>query len=302
MSTPTNPTDPSYSTNPTYPTVPTVPPTAAQPGTPTPPPGETRGASRVVAILTIALGGAVVLGAIGSATFSTIAAASVRSEAQSIDATGVTELDVSVDGAALRIEFDEVAEATLEVTSGGGVGPWTLERDGDELNVASPRTFGPRWLFFGDVKATLTLPSEIQGAALDAVLDLSAGDLTVDGDFGNLDIRIGAGGLTVDGSAQTLLAELSAGAADIELADVREAQFSVSAGTVDARLTGSSPREVTVDVSAGSLDLRVPEGAYDVRSDVSAGEFNNELRTDAGARNVVDVTVSAGSATIAGTR
>jgi hypothetical protein len=39
-----------------------------------------------------------------------------------------------------------------------------------------------------------------------------------------------------------------------------------------------------------------------VRSDVSAGDFENGLRTELGARNVVDVTVSAGTVTINGAR
>ncbi|MGH7292098.1 MAG: hypothetical protein ACREJT_12850, partial [Myxococcota bacterium] len=73
------------------------------PSAATPPPApETRGASRVVAILTIALGCTVVLGAIGSAVFSTVAAASVSTETQTVDAAGVTELDVAVDAASLR--------------------------------------------------------------------------------------------------------------------------------------------------------------------------------------------------------
>ena len=147
-------------------------------------------------------------------------------------------------------------------------------------------------------RATLTLPRELEGTALDASLDLSAGELTVDGAFDDLDIDVGAGTLTVDGAARTLMVDLSAGGADIDLADVSEAQFSVSAGAVDARLTGSAPDAVTVDVSAGSLDLRLPDGAYDVRSDVAAGDFENGLRTDAESRNVVDVTVSAGTVTI----
>lgn len=266
------------------------------------PPRETRGASRVVAILTIALGCAVVLGAIGSAVFSTVAAASVRTETQTIDVAGVTDLEVAVDAASLRIEFADVSEATLDVTSGLGVGPWTLERDGDELDVATPQRFGGGWIFGGEVRATLTLPRELQGEALDASLDLSAGELTVDGAFGDLDIEVGAGTLTVNGSARTLGVDLSAGGADIDLADVSEAEFSVSAGAVDSRLSGSVPRAVTVDVSAGSLDLTLPDAAYDVRSDVSAGDFENGLRTEPGARNVVDVTVSAGTVTIEGPR
>ena len=61
-----------------------------------------------MAILTIALGGAVVLGAIGSAVFSTVAAASVHTETQTVDVAGVTGLNVSVDAASLRVEFADV--------------------------------------------------------------------------------------------------------------------------------------------------------------------------------------------------
>lgn len=276
-----------------------LPPDSSAPPAVTPP---TRGPSRVVAILTIALGCTVVLGAIVSATFSTVAAANVRTETQSVDAAGVTELDVAVDAASLRIEFADVAEATLEVTSGVGVGAWRFQRDGDELAVATPQRFGPGWVFGGEVRATLTLPRELQGEALDASLDLSAGELMVAGEFGDLDLEVGAGTLTVGGAARSVIADVSAGGADIELADVTEAEFSVSAGAVDARLTGSAPREVVVDVSAGSLDLLLPDATYDVRSDVSAGDFENGLRTELGARNVVDVTVSAGTVTINGAR
>jgi hypothetical protein len=251
-----------------------------------------------VAILTVALGCAVVLGALGTAIFSTVAAASVRTDTQTADVAGVESLNVAVDAASLRIEFADVSEATLEVTGGLGVGEWTLERQDDELTVATPHRFGPGWIFGGEVRATLTLPRELEGADLDAALELSAGELTVDGSFGDLGIDVGAGTLTVDGAAQTLTADLSAGGADIDLADVAEAKFTVSAGTVDARLTGTAPRAVTVDVSAGSLDLRLPDETYDVRSDVSAGDFENGLRTDADAGNVVDVTVSAGTVTI----
>lgn len=291
------------------PTIPSVPPQPPAPprqasltASPAPQPSEGGGASRVVAIMTIALGCAIVLGAIGSATFSTVAAASVHTESQQIDVAGVTDLAVSVDAATLQIEFADVSEATLEVTSGGGAGAWTLERDGDELVVATPHRFGPWWFFGGEVRATLTLPQELEGTSLDASLDLSAGDLTVDGEFGDLGIDVGAGSLTVDGAARELSVELSAGGADIDLSDVREAEFSVSAGAVDARLNGSAPRLVSVDVSAGSLDLKLPNGRYDVRSDVSAGEFDNRLSTDADAENVVDVTVSAGTVTIVSAR
>ncbi|SDG74805.1 DUF4097 family beta strand repeat-containing protein [Microbacterium pygmaeum] len=280
---------------------PPVPPMAQPAGGPAgEPPRQTRSASRVIAILTIALGAAIVLGTILTAVFSTVATAAVRTESRSVDASGVRDLDVEVGGSSVRIEFADVTEATLEVTSGRGASDWTLERDGDELNVSSPEDswFDWRWSWGDDSRATLTLPESLRGPGLDASLGLSAGDLSVDGDFGELEIEIGAGSLTVSGSARTLSADLSAGDADIDLADVEEAQFQVSAGSVDSRLTGDAPRTVVVEVSAGGLDLTLPSGVYDVRSDVSAGEFDNGLSTEMGARNSVDVSVSAGSVTI----
>ena len=283
---------------------PPVPP-APQPAgsSPQEPPRPTRPASRVIAVLTIALGAAVVLATIVSAGFSTVAAAVVRTETRTIDAAGLGALAVDVDGASLRVEFADVPEASLEITSGGGADEWTLERDGDSLTVASPQRdwFGwSNWFtraFADETRATLRLPQELAGDAMDASFGLAGGDLAVEGDFDQLDIEVGAGSMTASGTARTLTAELSAGDAVIDLADIEEAEFRVNAGSVDSRLTGSAPRTVVVHVSAGAVDLTLPAGTYDVRSDVSAGEFDNGLRTEAGARNSVDVSVSAGSVT-----
>ncbi len=255
------------------------------------------GQSRVVAGLTIALGCVIVLVTLGSATFSTIAAAGVHTETQTIDTAGVTELTVEANVATMRIGFADVSQATLEVTTGGS-GEWTMERTGRELRVQSPRGFGGGWFLDDTELATLTLPRELEGPALDANLDLSAGELTVDGEFGALDIGVGAGAATVTGSARTLNVNVSAGGAEILLDDVQQAQFSVSAGAIDSRLTGVAPQLVTVDVSAGSLNLALPDVTYDVRSDVLAGDFVNRLTTEGGSANVVDVMVSAGSVII----
>jgi hypothetical protein len=53
-----------------------------------------------------------------------------------------------------------------------------------------------------------------------------------------------------------------------------------------------------VDVSAGSFDLALPDGDYDVTSDVSAGRLDNRLSTSASASNRVAVQLSAGAVTL----
>lgn len=284
MTTTLNPPPP---TTPQQPTGPVGPPPAS--GTP-----------RVIAIVLIAIGALVILWAIGSAVFSTVAAASVHTSTRSVAVTGVSEIDVDVAAGSLRVEFSDVPEAELEVTSSWGADRWTLEHEDDELIVASPDRFGP-W-FFGDWfgrgpgDAVLRLPSALEGA--DADFSLAAGDLTADGDFGELGLDLGAGRAEITGSADEVSADVSAGRADLDLEDVSTASLSASAGTVDAVFTGSQPRTIEVDVSAGSMTLTVPAGDYDVTSDVSAGGFDNRIGSSPGASSSIDVRVSAGQVTL----
>ncbi|MBN9173548.1 MAG: hypothetical protein J0I70_05270, partial [Microbacterium sp.] len=148
-------------------------------------------------------------------------------------------------------------------------------------------------------RATLTLPASLRTTAIDASLSVAGGSLTVhDGVFRKLDAETDAGSLDVTGTARSLTAETNAGDATLRLADVETGEFSVSAGRLTTVLSGGSPRRLTADVSAGALDLTVPDADYDVSSDVSAGGFDNRIGSDPGASNTIRVEVSAGSATL----
>ena len=263
----------------------------------------TRGSSRVVAILVIVFGGLVILGAIISAIFSTIAAASVHTTTRTTDVSGVADLDVDMAAGSLRIEFADIADAELEVTSTQGADGWTLASEGGALVVSSPQGwFNGGWLFggwpFGGNRvgdATLRLPQSLEGS--DAELSLAAGELVVvDGSFGDVTLDMGAGSANITASVHDFTAEVSAGAADLRLEGVQDGNFSVSAGSLRARLAGDQPSSLGLDVSAGTLDVTVPDGDYDVTSEVSAGDFDNQIGSTPGADSTVDVQVSAGKA------
>ena len=68
----------------------------------------------------------------------------------------------------------------------------------------------------------------------------------------------------------------------------------LSAGDIDLVLTGTQPDAMTFDVSAGRVTATVPEGEYDITSEVSAGDFDNSLGSTPGARSTVEVGVTAG--------
>lgn len=271
--------------------------------------GASRGSgARAGAIALAVFGGIVLLGAGGTAAFAathdiSAAANSGVSGTQSMNVDGIESLRVDISASDVTARFGDVDEATLEVT-GGRIGSWTLERDGDELVVRSPDRgfgswFGGDWFgggwFDRNETVVLTLPESLEGAELDADFSLSAGSLGIEGMYGEVDIEMGAGALSMDGSAASIDADISAGRADMSLFDVNEADFTVSAGKLVAELANTAPRSVTIDVSAGSLELTLPDEAYAVRQDVSAGSFDNRLDTSNSSRFEIVATVSAGN-------
>ena len=284
--------------------------TAPQPtppqGAPTPPPASSGGRSSgatAVMVVTAVVGGLALLGAGGTAAAAAagnIMSSSRPDSVQSVGVEGIDSIDVDADASSMRVEFGDVDEAELAITNSRGTA-WTFERDGDELVVQSPQgVFG--WWFgnwFGDEEiAVLTLPESLRGAQLDADLTLDAGSLDVVGDFGILDVSVSAGALDVEGAARELDVQMSAGRADILLDGVDQADLGVSAGDLTVQLTGTPPSQTSIDVSAGSLDLTVPDVEYAITQDISAGTLNAKIDEASSARRTIDVSLSAGTATI----
>lgn len=261
-------------------------------------PGRPSKPMRPIGIVLAVIGGVALAGTGATAAFAGVSQLASSDYVETADVSGIQSLDLEVGASDVTVEFGDVDDAELRV-DGSRVGSWTLERDADELVVHSPnRGFGwwfGSW-FGGEEHVVLTLPESLRTAELDADIDLSAGSLDVSGDFGELDVVIGAGALFLEGSADTVDAEINAGRADIELADVSAADFTVAAGRLVAELTGSAPDEIVFDVSAGSLELTVPDTTYDVVDEVSAGSFENDVEISSSASRTIHATVSAGSA------
>ncbi|QPE04327.1 hypothetical protein IT882_14385 [Microbacterium schleiferi] len=280
---------------------PSAPAPPAGPDSPGPESPGTRGSSTVIAVLVIVLGALIVFGTIIGAVFSTIRAAAVSTDSRAVAVSGVDTLSIELNAGSLTVEYADVDEAELEVTAPFGGDRWSLERDGDTLTVSSPRwEWGMGWVFGGSGSAVLLLPDDLEG--LDAELQMAAGSFHADGEFGAVGLSVGAGEVDLAGAAEDLTIDLSAGRATLELADVDTADLTVSAGSMDAALTGSQPSDIRAEVSAGSLNLVVPEGSYDVTSDVSAGNFRNSVGSDPGADSTISVNLSAGQVSLRSAR
>lgn len=270
---------------------PATPPAAPAPG---PVPGPPRSAPRVVALLTAIAGGTILLFTVVSAIFSTVWSGRVETATLTENVSGLSSIEVRASAAEVEVVFADVPEAELTVTGARGVDDWSVSRDGDRLVIAADDNWWGQWRWAnGTTQATLVLPESLEG--IDATLDLDAGSLRAEGEFGDLALSLGAGSLNVGGSAESLELGVDAGSAHIELADVSLAQIELSAGRVTGGLTGTAPSSIDIDVSAGSADLELPDETYAITARTDAGSFRHDLDESSSATHRIDVRVSAGS-------
>lgn len=253
---------------------------------------------RAVALTVSILGGLILIAVIIGLLVTAITTRPAVNETTSMDVTGVTAIDVDVSAGEFTLDFADVDEATIEMVNARDT--WELRRDGDTLRVHTPREFWNNFCFIWceHQQVTVILPEELQETGLDAELSLSAGALRAYGDFAELDLEVSAGELTINGTAETVRGDVSAGELNGTLADIREGRFTVSAGSTKLTIDGNAPDLLDLDVSAGSIDLRLPDVEYDLSTDVSAGSIDNGLRTRSDAPHEITIQISAGNVSL----
>lgn len=268
-------------------------PTPVPPTAPAAPPRSK--AALTVAIGTIIVGGCIILGTLVSTGFTAVRdlrGSEAGAPVQQSAVDGVRDLDIQVTGGALTVAFADVAEAQLD---GSGIGGWTLEQRGETLKVATPRRSFADW--GNGAEATLTLPKKLERSNLDLRVEVAGGSLDLGGDYGDVDVQVTGGGATVTGSASALTVSVSGGSATADVEGVDTARFEVTGGTLTADLTGSAPARTSVEVTAGSADIGLPDDTYRFTSE-GPGSIDNGLRTSPAATPRVDVQATIGSVTL----
>lgn len=270
-----------------------------------PTPTTTGRPGRWISILVIVLGAIGVVYGIGSGVVRGFGSHAATSGSYTADAEGVEQLRIDSAASAFEIRFGDVDEATLDVaTSGGPAQQWRLSRAGDTLIVDTDRRW--RWFGFGilfgdrvgEEHAVLTLPAALEDDRLGLETEIAAGSFEAAGDWGATSIDLSAGSADVSGTAESLTVQLAAGEARIDLATAGAVRLDVSAGRIVGALTGERPASIDASVSAGSVELTIPDGAYAVTERASAGDSEVRVIDDPSADSTIDVDVSAGSVTL----
>ena len=222
----------------------------------------------------------------------------------------VQSLDLDIAAAGFELAFGDVTEAEL-VTSGDRAEEWMVSVEEGELSVETPaRALTAGCLFncgaggLGNATATLTLPESMsEDGRLDAEISVEGGAVRGAGSFRSLDLGLEAGELRLEGSAQRLAVDVEAGKAELDFADVVTAEVGVEAGSARLSLTGEAPDRVSVDASAGSAALDLPEADYRVDAKTELGELDDRLsKSDdsaaADAAHVITVRAEAAKVTL----
>lgn len=270
------------------------------------------GRSNWVLITTSIVGGAVLFGTIVGAAITGIYSATrdsnVVPQLLTAEAEGITRIDVDASAARFTVTCERPGGADDDVftlSTSTGEREWRMETRRGALRVEPVNRWfggfsliGPRSDARQDVALLLPASACEGGSPLDAGLAIGAGEMQVDGPYGELDIEIGAGEIRVDGTAREVDVEIGAGEAALYLGDVRSASLSVSAGSLRGGFEGRAPGELDIEVSAGAVDLRLPDEGYAIESSVAAGDFDNRLKTDPQASRQIEVDIAAGSVTL----
>lgn len=267
------------------------------PSAPAPTPPRRSGAALAVSIVTIVVGGCAILGTLGSTAFTAAAALSRSADGEQTrasDVAGLRDLDVDMAGASLTIEYGDVSEAVLD-DAGANASGWTFERRGATLRVVSPDDSFLDW--DSSPAATLTLPRELGRSGVDLRVDLAGGSIEVDGDFRDLTVQVTGGAATVSGRADSLDLSVAGGSASAEMSGVDSADFEGTGGELTAVLTGTAPTNTTIDITAGSADIALPDETYLVVSE-GPGSLDNTLRTSPTATPRIEVQTALGSVTL----
>lgn len=279
----------------------TPPPVSPAPLAPRPP--RSRTVATTVTVIGCVTAGAIVIGGIA---FALLRGGSASLSEQATTA-GVTAVKIDADAAEVDVTFSDSvtrAELTVAARGGQGVGDWTLERDGDTLRLVDESGWFDGSWFGGDAlgitvgdHVSLVLPASLEGA-VDMDADLGSGSLAITGDVREADLDVAAGALHFTGAATRLDVDVSAGSATVRTTDARSIDVEVSAGRAVLEATGTAPESTAIDVSAGSATVTLPDVPYAVSGHASAGSRTIDVRQDSAARHTLDVSVSAGSATV----
>ncbi|MFC0581031.1 DUF4097 family beta strand repeat-containing protein [Micrococcoides hystricis] len=218
---------------------------------------------------------------------------------QSADIRGINAVVVDAADATVEVKFADIDKAELQLTN-TDESKWHFGRENQTLLLSKSSSIGFCVFNCGIDRdnVVLTLPQELSDGSLAGDFTVSSGSIEIAGNYAQFSLNVDAGSGSWVGQAHDVNVEVNAGRADIQADDVSQAALRVSAGRLSGTLSGNQPENTELEVNAGRLDVRLPQGTYHVETDEAAGSVEERLQHDPTSPHRVSISVSAGSATV----
>lgn len=267
----------------------------------TPTPASTPVPSRTLRTVLL-IGGSILLVVVLAVVAIQVSLRLTRSDAS--DTVSVTEtfdtVEISSSATDVTVEYGDVDDAVLEFEQGDSMRAIRFDhevRSGVlEITIRDRGWFPWDWSFGGDAsELTVTLPEALKPTPVELSVESVAGNISLDGEFADVDIATTAGDLDLTGGATALTLETTAG--NIEVVDFDlggELRSESTAGNSVFDL-GSVPSSVRITSTAGNIEFVVPTGSYRVETDVTAGTVTSALSSDVDASRVFRFETTAGN-------
>lgn len=136
----------------------------------------------------------------------------------------------------------------------------------------------------------------VRGASASVSARTSSGSIELSDVQGDATARTSSGSVRLTGVAGAVVAESSSGS--IRGIDLRGSQTSVHSSSGAITVEPAQPQRVYAQSSSGSVELRLPEGSYQVRTQTSSGRVAVNVPQDPAGTYLIDVHTSSGRITI----
>ncbi|MED7926442.1 DUF4097 family beta strand repeat-containing protein [Nonomuraea sp. LP-02] len=188
---------------------------------------------------------------------------------------------------------DRVTELRLDGASGDAV---ITETGGTAVRVTETLTWRgdskptPEHRIEGGVLAlSYTCPSNLGSCGVDYRIEVPKG-LAVDLDSGSGDITLRA----LSGDVR-----VNVGSGDVDAADLagKNVVADSGSGNVELKYT-TAPTNARLKAGSGDVSLFVPDGAYDVTTDVGSGDVTVSVKNDRSSPNKISVRTGSGNISV----
>jgi hypothetical protein len=222
-----------------------------------------------------------------------------------------------------RVELDSPGDLDVQPVMGDQItGEWETHwnytrpgvqevRDGDTLRLSLDCSRSVGVECFADLR--LGVPD---GVALDVTshsgsisvrdisgpvsVDNAGGDVRVDGVAGDVKAATKSGAISLRDIGGDVSADTKSGDIDAHGLGSRVATFDDKSGDISARFS-TVPTTVSAETLSGDVTVRVPRGSgpYQVRPDVTSGDLESSVLTNATAKNIITVGTKSGDVQVA---